>query len=1147
MNINKEYSDLNNVIEILTAQYKENIQAKEMDWIQKAVTDIKNSDKNIQLEDKISRQLDALDAFTPDQIVRLVNILQQAIKHESNDYQIQSQLCQKVAGLTHQKNLSLDRFILESADKNFGIKVAVQQVKQGKLDSLKAAECLLQCGVAPDGSEIQEALIQIAKLAVQQEGFRISENIKNYGIDASTARGQEALIEIAMLAAQKNGGGTSQYIKNYGIDASTPKGQQMLIEIAKLAAQQNGGGTSQYIKNYGIDASTPKGQQMLIEIAKLAAQQSGRGTSMNIKNYGIDASTLGGQEALIEIAKLAAQQSGGGTSQFIKNYGIDASTAEGIQALIDIAKLSAQQNGLGTSHMIKNYGFNVSIPKEQQALIEIAKLSAQQTVRGTIPYLHNYLIDTESVEGKKQYLELTQFLFSCVVKQSSTLKYSDIIDTFETYSKTCNGNGIETYHIDLRLFEAPLKQLKDGDFSGALKESLGTAALIFEMSAGQMEWVQHRMSSIQDKFEKDEALKDKAEKDKKVKAEQEEFLEQFMSLCTFCASRKDLKQLFKENGPLFESLFSSPPSLKIRLIQEVIVSSLDPKSLFVERLKGELSKESIVVKKIAVLPRDLREAVLEDFLRGFHNGHAKKVESLRERVSDTVHAQLSCFIMAEFAMQGSDINLVLDAIVKDRSFRDAKYQQPLLAALVAIKQTFLGDDRKIKLLKDVFAMKDANERNQSLKLITDILNFKGESYLSEINDLVGLRVTLERLFIDKCKVKVDNFGALYHDSVGTWRGKEALLTYAGKHVGNPRALPYFQLYLNAVLKKEFTQVRYAVENNPHLNQIKKSHPKVFEAWQKPASLTAAEITSEGSVKAISVEVKVVENLKQALVNRHLGLEHQERLFPIVSACIGNWNTLEASLKLIKEQLEPLSNRRLTSEEMLQRQLLQLQKYLLELIVDPSDLEKKLLVLKGIQVKGLEQALAPFYQDLKDAVQMLHSSKKSSPAENAVMDSDDPNHFLLMGTEVLNSCLNVNGSASFNVGVLGYALDGKHRLALVCDPSGKILARSVLRLLIDANGQPVLFQERVYVADASPEYPSLLRKIALKKAATLGVPLVVSPSDFEKEQAQTYAFAIEAKGKPVPFEYVDALGGLQSGAYKIGSCLQINNITPSDSA
>jgi hypothetical protein len=127
----------------------------------------------------------------------------------------------------------------------------------------------------------------------------------------------------------------------------------------------------------------------------------------------------------------------------------------------------------------------------------------------------------------------------------------------------------------------------------------------------------------------------------------------------------------------------------------------------------------------------------------------------------------------------------------------------------------------------------------------------------------------------------------------------------------------------------------------------------------------------------------------------------------------------------------------------------------------------------------------------------------------------------------------------NVGLLGYALDGKHRLALVCDPDGKILARSVLRLLLDAEGKPVIFQERMYVADANPVYPKLLRQIALKKAGLLGVPLVVSSADFEKEQAEEYPLSIQAKAKPVPFEYVDALGGLHSGPYTIGKALHIH--------
>jgi hypothetical protein len=94
-------------------------------------------------------------------------------------------------------------------------------------------------------------------------------------------------------------------------------------------------------------------------------------------------------------------------------------------------------------------------------------------------------------------------------------------------------------------------------------------------------------------------------------------------------------------------------------------------------------------------------------------------------------------------------------------------------------------------------------------------------------------------------------------------------------------------------------------------------------------------------------------------------------------------------------------------------------------------------------------------------------------------------------------------------------------------------------LLDAQGKPVIFQERMYVADANPAYAQLLRQIALKKANLLGVPLVVSPKDFEKEQAEKYPLSIQAKAKPVPYEYVDALGGLRSGPYTISNALYIN--------
>ena len=322
-------------------------------------------------------------------------------------------------------------------------------------------------------------------------------------------------------------------------------------------------------------------------------------------------------------------------------------------------------------------------------------------------------------------------------------------------------------------------------------------------------------------------------------------------------------------------------------------------------------------------------------------------------------------------------------------------------------------------------------------------------------------------------------------------------------------------------------------------EIHLHYPKIFEQWKLSAALEGSELGIKETDKAIPAEKRVVDALKRSVENDHLGLGQQKNLFPFLEGCKGNWKQLKKTLGLVADKLAQLSNRRLTAEEIELKQRLLLEKYLLELVNNPIDIEKKLNNLNGIKIKGLERVLDPFYRDLEDALKFMHSSTQSKAEAYTLIDTDDPNHFLLMGTEVLNSCQNVKGSASFNVGLLGYAMDGKHRLALVCDPEGKILARSVLRLLVDAEDKPVLFQERMYVADANPAYPQLLRKMALKKAELLGIPLVVSPEDFEKEQAKPYPLSIKAKAKPVPFEYVDALGSLKSGAYTIDIALHLN--------
>ena len=136
-------------------------------------------------------------------------------------------------------------------------------------------------------------------------------------------------------------------------------------------------------------------------------------------------------------------------------------------------------------------------------------------------------------------------------------------------------------------------------------------------------------------------------------------------------------------------------------------------------------------------------------------------------------------------------------------------------------------------------------------------------------------------------MKLNNFTALYENTVGTWRNKEALLTYAGKHTDNPAVLPYFQAFLTSVLKDNFQSTRYATENNPHMAEIEQHYPEIFNNWKLSVALNDNELGIKDTRKAIPVEKGVVETLKLAVENQHLGLERQETLLPILPLAKGN--------------------------------------------------------------------------------------------------------------------------------------------------------------------------------------------------------------------------------------------------------------------
>jgi len=148
----------------------------------------------------------------------------------------------------------------------------------------------------------------------------------------------------------------------------------------------------------------------------------------------------------------------------------------------------------------------------------------------------------------------------------------------------------------------------------------------------------------------------------------------------------------------------------------------------------------------------------------------------------------------------------------------------------------------------------------------------------------------------------------------------------------------------------------------------------------------------------------------------------------------------------------------------------------------------------------------FSQDIKDQIALL---KRSSPSRKEVIleDSEDWQDLFLCGTEVLGSCQNVNGIPDLNRCLLGYVLDGKCRVLVIKDGTRKIIARAIIKILLQGD-RPVLLLEPVYPELGS--HPIYIKDFAIEKARQMGVCLFGEGRKVE----------LKSMGCAAPYEYED---------------------------
>ncbi|MBI4992165.1 MAG: hypothetical protein HZB99_03025 [Candidatus Harrisonbacteria bacterium] len=191
----------------------------------------------------------------------------------------------------------------------------------------------------------------------------------------------------------------------------------------------------------------------------------------------------------------------------------------------------------------------------------------------------------------------------------------------------------------------------------------------------------------------------------------------------------------------------------------------------------------------------------------------------------------------------------------------------------------------------------------------------------------------------------------------------------------------------------------------------------------------------------------------------------------------------------------------------------------------------------------------FQQDIKRLQGQLYNSfekifgeQKVSKSKMSITDRLDLKTYIKIGQEPVESCQNYNSTSGLNGGLLSYITDPNVKIVQLYDEGGKIIARSVLRFLEDATGNPQLFLERIYSVNPHSKIGEAIREFAKRKAKGLGVSLYShglegAEESFLEESSRASLFSHNSRS---PYVYTDAGGGLvKNGNYVINGAVRIS--------
>ncbi len=547
-----------------------------------------------------------------------------------------------------------------------------------------------------------------------------------------------------------------------------------------------------------------------------------------------------------------------------------------------------------------------------------------------------------------------------------------------------------------------------------------------------------------------------------------------------------------------------------------------------------------------------REGIQANDIRNFVNRSTPLMEAVPEckkKVFEMSQLLRSCsFLQGSFFRQGLTLmnNKLLEVHQNYGNFLNAKKQEwsePLQAEIVALSaelQTVQDDEKQYKKVEQKIRKKqsqiargpEGRDLAEHKKQAAQVLQQQLEQVVNEFSDLVP------KLFAEKCGVELSKEEV--NRFLERFKNPQLVVVYLAKLEAYPHQRALFQKFIEAVAKGNLSHVRY--EHREHLDKVFNGDARLEKLWKMDSRLShKGEVTDTSENSEMMVKQRVKEFITEAIRHSHVEGEFKE----VMEQYLESTDIERAKIRKVWQDKVAAfeKEKNLSASEKTAVALYNTMKLLSLKVEQFKEGIIKEKTSTGMQEKKISELLAEikaaftegsqFLQDVSDMETVIGELQKEKPAvQNTTAglyaeETEDPDLMLRMGTDVVGSCQNVNGTPSLNRNLISYLMDGKVKTVVVRDAAGDIVSRAIMRILYDEEAEkPVINMEHSYHrSDASVQTSNeLLFRLAQEKATKMGIDLVVSAKFRPNQILPPYDGQLVSYGGPGDTEYVDTIGG-----------------------